>query len=333
MTIQDYLARRFFAADGAGSAPDTGGAAAVVDAIAGNAVTVPEGETEAATDELDDLDGLDLDGAETEAADPEDWEDLTLDDLKVRVPKGMTKKAQEALMRQADYTRKTQEAAERARQIEAREKALQVTTEYDPQIRKGEYFLETMDSDLENEYKFFQSPDYQKLQAEDYAAADARWKQYQLNLQTRAKLVGALQTLTQGRNSKLAEIQQSQAAELSKRREQLPREIAKIVPGWNSERQTAVKEFALTLGYTPEALDQALDPVHWQTLDLARIGKAYLQAKARKAKGTVETKPAPATKTVGQRGGGTSSGPSDRMSVEDWMKAERNRVAAAKKAR
>jgi hypothetical protein len=259
-------------------------------------------------------DEINLDGLEIEAegvAEPEEieWEDIDHDDLKIRVPKGLSQKAQEALMRTADYTKKTQEVAAKAKDIETREKAIAIKTDYDDKLSEGKFHVQQMDKALKAEYDYFQSPAWTQAQQDDPFASQQRWNQFQVNERTFQRLVGGLNQLAAERNSKLAEIDEANKAEVSKRREQLPREIAKLIPGWNSDMEGKVKEFAVGLGYEPEALASSTEAKHWQTLHLAMIGQKYLQAVARKGSGAVTPKSAPVTKTVGTRGGAERPNP------------------------
>lgn len=300
MSIHDLLYRRFpfMGTDNPGGAPDTDPAEVVDQIVNGDP---PEEEN---PDEIDPDTDLGLDPDEP-AQEPE-WEDVDFDQAKIRVPKGMSQKVLDGLMLRADHTKKTQEVAELRKRFEAREKALQERTEYDDQISEGTIHLKMMDNDLKEEYKYLQSPEFRNLWNEDFPAAYARQERFKEKREQRGQLAGALQALAQERNSKLALAEEAAKAEANKRREQLPQEIAKIVPGWNAEMAGKVKEYALSSGYTPEALDSSTEPIHWKTLHEAMIGRMYLDAKARKASGAVVPKPAGATKTVGQRGGGSS---------------------------
>jgi hypothetical protein len=326
MTITQMLTRfgPVYAADGEGVGP-------MPEMQDAPPVETPP-ETPPATDEVD-LE-VEVDGLNTPEPEAEEWEEVEFDEVgKLKVPKGMSQKAIDAMMRTADYTKKTQEVAARAKELELREQTAKVVGEIEAKFNEGAYHLKNMDTALKAEYDYFQSPQYQQDQLDDFQKADARWKQYQMNLMTRQQLAGGLQSLAHERNSKLAEAQKALEAEASKRREQLPREIAKLVPGWNAEMQASVEDFAVrTLGYEPEALKSSTEPKHFQTLHLAMIGQKYLSALARKGKGAVVPKPSNPTKPVGQRGGGADSGPKDTDDIATWMAKERQRDAAKLKA-
>lgn len=328
MNVSDML-KRFrpvYAADGEGD----GGAPVIADT---GASTADPAQGTGAADGADGADEFDidigLDDPEQEPVQEPEWEDFELDDLKLRVPKGLRQKVEEGFLRQGDYTKKTQAVAERERAIEARETQARVVSEYDSKLSEGTFHLRMMDSDLEKEYKFFQSPEWTQLQQDDFIAAQTRWNRFQMSKDQRAQLVGALQALANERNSKVAEAQKAHEAAVSKQREQLPREIAKLVPGWNADTAAKVEDFAVRqLGYEPEALKSTTEPRHFQTLHLAMLGQMYLDAKARKASGGVIPKPSSPTKVTGQRGATASNAPGDRDDINTWMQKERARVAA-----
>lgn len=266
---------------------------------------------------------------------PAEWDELEFEDAKIKAPKTHAQKVREALMRNEDYTKKTQEAASVRREYEAKAKALETQTEYDAKLNEGVFHLKAMDTELQKEYQYFQSPQYQQDQLDDFQKADARWKQYQMSLMTRQQHAGWLQSLANERNSKLAEAQQAAEAEASKRREQLPREIAKLVPGWNADMAAKVEEFAVReLGFEPDALKSSTEPRHFRALYLARLGHIGLQNRARAGTGAVQPKEVKPTTTVGQRGAPQiASQPKDSDDMDTWMVKERKREEAARKAR
>jgi hypothetical protein len=313
MHIQNMLARfrpLYAIDDTAGAVVESGTAADAVAAI----VNASE---PASTGEDADFADLEIEGLEEPAAGAEEYEDFDFDGVKGKVAKGKAQEIQDALMRTGDYTKKTQEIAE------IRKKAEQTVAEYesrqkeDATFQKGVFHLEMIDADLKSRYDYFSSPEYKTLQTDDPFAAQAKWNEFQVAKENRGSLVAALQRLQQERNSKLAEAQKAEEADASKRREQLPREIAKIVPGWNADKAAKVKDFGAKLGYAPEALDSTTDPLHYKTLWLASIGQAALDARARKGGGAAPVKEVGVTKMVGQRGGaGTVN--TEKMSGDEY---------------
>src|SRR5690242_17483575 len=121
MNIQNMLAsfRPLYAPDGDGAAvvADGGTAADAVNAIVNS--------SEPASGEADDgLADLEIEGLEEPQAGADEFEDHDFDGIKLKVPKGKAQEIQDALMRNGDYTKKTQEVAE------IRKKAEQTVAEY-----------------------------------------------------------------------------------------------------------------------------------------------------------------------------------------------------------
>lgn len=312
MHIQNMLARfrPFYAIDDtAGAAVEGGGATEAVAAIVNASEAGGEGD--------DDLANLEIDGLEEPQPGTDEYEDHDFDGMKLKVPKGKAQEIQDALMRNSDYTKKTQEVAEIRKRAEQAAADYEARAKDDDTFREGFVHLKMMDTDLKSRYDYFSSPEYKQLQADDPFAAQTKWNEFQIAKEQRGSLVSALQRMHQERNSKLAEAQKADEAEASKRREQLPREIAKLVPGWNADKAAKVKDFGTKLGYAQEALDSTTDPLHYKTLWLASIGQAALDARARKGGGAAPVKEVGATKMVGQRGGaGTVN--TEKMSGDEY---------------
>src|SRR6478735_5451895 len=78
--------------------------------------------------------GVDAEGQQTDAEpqydedgnviEPDEDEEVELDDLKLKVPKDQAQKVREAMLRQADYTRKTQEVAEERKALQAERQSM-----------------------------------------------------------------------------------------------------------------------------------------------------------------------------------------------------------------
>jgi hypothetical protein len=77
---------------------------------------------------------FDEDGNEIEPAAEE--EEVELDDLKLKVPKDQAQKLKDAFLRQADYTRKTQEVAELRKAVEAERQTVHQSTKRRSRARR-----------------------------------------------------------------------------------------------------------------------------------------------------------------------------------------------------
>lgn len=317
----DQMLKRFgpvFATDGEGA----GGAAAEVAAAIANVA-----EAEPAEEEVYEL-PEDIDAGA--AVEPE-YEEYDLDGVKVKAPKDQIQALKDAAYRQADYTRKTQAAAEKERLADAREAAATERMAQDEQFREGEYILKQLDFRLGEAEKYFNSPEFKQLSIDDPLLAQSQENAFNRDERKRAKLVGALGQLQQERNSKAAEEARQHAETTSRLREQALQKTAKDIPGWNADRQAKVRTAAVARGYAPEAIDSITDPLHWADLYYADIGRQAVAARARSGSGAARVQAAPGTtRTVGQGGAalGTGVAKLDKASPDDYVAMRRKQMGA-----
>src|SRR5688572_10024557 len=87
-------------------------------------------------------------------------EEIELDDLKLKVPKDQAQKVREALLRQADYTRKTQEVAKAREALEAERSSIH-------QASQAEIGALAQVSAIDQRLAQFQGVDWQAWARED----------------------------------------------------------------------------------------------------------------------------------------------------------------------
>ena len=270
----------------------------------------PEGETEGAEDGQpeDDTEEVDWDGA------------------KYRVPKPL----KDALLRQADYTRKTQELADQRRTVEQHFSALNQQAELQQATLEHRVNLRTVEQQLQQ----FQNTDWSAYSAnygaEATAAAMASWQQYR---DAKAELEGAIaKTETDFRQIS----ERSTANAIAEAEKVLSREIE----GWSPQLVTTLAGYAAeTFGITPQELrdsvvnpDGTADPRTFKVL--ARLHKAeteLAQLKAQTTKAQQAAKQASVTpaKAVGQRAGGYKPGLDDSLPPAEWMRRRNAQLAKA----
>lgn len=204
--------------------------------------------------------------------------------------------------RTADYTRKTQEAAELRKQAEAeRERFVQFNAE---QLRAHQAVV-GIDAQLQQ----FGQVNWQQLSDTDPVQAQKLWIQYQQLKDQRQNVAGRLAQIEQ---AKALEQQQSIARQVEEGHRVLQREI----PNWSAETAKQVRTFAeKELGFKPEELARVYDPRVVRLLHSAMVAN-QLTKQARTTNTPEPAKPVP-------RVSGTSSGPRDmnRMSTDEWMRA------------
>lgn len=227
------------------------------------------------------------DGEEAEAETAEDAQDEQQEgnSLYTVVVDGKEQKVtlQEALagyQRQSDYTRKTQEVAERSKAIQAEQQQIaQMRSQYESSIN---LLAQEMQRYLPQE------PDWEKLHQDDpinFPIIEKQWRDYKANLAA----VQQEQFRIQQENSQ-KEIQQ---------RQRLVEEGMKFIldkmPEWKdqgkwNESRGQLREYGKQVGYSEEELNAAIDPRAILILEKARRWDA-LQANRPQPQKAVAPKP------------------------------------------
>lgn len=228
--------------------------------------------------------------------------DFTAEDGKTyKVPKEL----EGHLLRQADYTRKTQAVAEKDREADTKlAQASRNLSMSEEVIEARAYKL-----NLEQQLAQYQSVDWQQLEAEDPLGATSHWRQYQ---QLRDAYGNVASFLDQKQSEWTAQAEQETAIRLQETAAFAQREI----PGWSPEMDGKITEFAeKQLGFTRDMLKQAYNPQVYRTLFYAMRGFASLQKQA-----TAPKPAAPSAKPL-RKVSGSGSVPVSK-SPEDMSPAE-----------
>jgi hypothetical protein len=257
----------------------------------------PEVTDDAPTDVSDEL----ADGDEaTDAAEP-DVEDVDYEGKKYTVPKEI----KEALLRQSDYTRKTQEIAETRRQIEAERASVQ-------QLAKAEqeHLQDLANLRLtENVLQRYQGANWQQMAAEDPAGTQARWIDYQQAQEARRFVA---ERISQHQNQRGLQAQQ----ELAKRVQESEAALASDDKTWTEARSAELSAFIQKhYGFNRDELAQALSPKFVRLMRDAMTGRQAL-TKATAKPPPEQVKPAVVLKANTP----TKPGLHDGLSVDEWMR-------------
>jgi hypothetical protein len=203
---------------------------------------------------------------------------LTLDEVIEHASKGF------------DYTQKTQELADKSRQIDAYAQAVQRQYELQQSTIQQTAQLYALDSQLAN----YQQVNWEQWMDQDPLEATKGWQKYQMLDSQRGKLASTIQQ-TQSQSQNLTQSQLS--AQLREGAETLAREIK----GWSAELASALKHNALDYGFSDSELDQVYDPrmvkvlhdaYQWRQLQTKKpeVEKRVTQApKSAKPNGTKDT--------------------------------------------
>lgn len=253
-------------------------------------------------------------------AEPE-TEEVEHEGQKFKIPKVL----KPALLMQADYTRKTQEHAEKVREDEARLAQAQQELTVRDQVQRslvGEYAqLAAMDQQLQPYAKV----NWQQAMSQDPQAAQAAWMTFQQLKEQRAGVASKLQTLESQRTQELHSVTQRKLEDAARR-------VSSEIPSWSPELAGKLKAAGRDVyGFSEVELSQIQDPravrllhdaFQYQQL-IKRTGAAPTQraapAQATTA-GTIPAAPVPAA-TLPAGGSGNVKTLEDRsISTDEWMR-------------
>ena len=226
-----------------------------------------------------------------------EWED----GKKYSVPKAL----KGALMKNADYTQKTQQVAEQRHQIEDAQKQFQQQVEFQKANISDYAKLQSLDDQL----GVFEKIDWQAASSQDPAATQRAWMQYQ---QIKDQRTALGQTLSQKEQQQAIEMQQKTAKQIEEGRLKLQKEI----PDWSPKKAEELTKFAQEkFGFTPNELGQVSDVRSIKLLNMAYLGEQVIQ-KAKQSKQPTAIDVKPSTSFSGRAPATAKS--EDRMTDAEW---------------
>lgn len=257
------------------------------------------------SDELDEIQ-IGEDGLPVEQ--PDDDEDELEEDLegvKVRGKKEAIDRLKAERLMQADYTRKTQEAAEIRKAAEAERELLQQARHFEQQNLDIVADIRAMDREMAQ----LQQVNLHQLSDQDPVQA----QKLMVRMQQLQTLRGqAAFALTQ-RHEQFNHAQQQEAArQLAEGQKVLQRDI----PGWGTEMASKLRAFALANGYSEREVAAIRSPAMVRSLY-----REYQVAEAKKqaTKRTPQVQAAPVTRVNSASKTRAVTDP-DKLSPEQWLK-------------
>lgn len=255
-------------------------------------------ETEANTpaegddSELDDLEAL---ATEPEATGPDEVE-VEYEGETFKVPA----KLKDAVLRQADYTKKTTEVANQRREVEQQRELVAAASRSVESIAA----LTVIDQQIK------------QLQQVDITG----WSQDQINA-AELRLLG-LQRQAETLTSQITEAQtqqeQHEAAEMAKQRDAAIAEASKSIPKFTDERRTELETLAVELGIDADAIKSITSAAEYKVLHYADIGRKFAQRQSQAAK----MKAAQAGNPSARVGGVAQAGkPAEEMTMDEYISA------------
>jgi hypothetical protein len=292
-------------------------------------------------------------GDDADADKPQDAETFefeTEDGAKHKVPAVL----KDALLRHADYTKKTQEIGETRRQLTEAAQALETQKAQQAEafealradhIKVGQ--IEAQHADLKKQADIYREVDWAALQQQDPDKYD---RHRAIQRQVRDSLIDAEEALTQAKTElsakeakRLEEATKSATADLAKRREETKAALEAQIPGWDKDKATAAATLMVTdFGITPEEIGEATDPRLWKIVHALAVERAKnaTLSKTRsqqqtadnhaKAQTTIPAKTTSGAAAAAPRDPSKATG--DRLSTAEWMRRRNAQEAKARSA-
>lgn len=280
-------------------------------------------ELAANTSQGDELDtGANTEGDEPEGATEPETEEVEHEGQKYKIPKAL----KGALLMQSDYTRKTQELADKGRTFEERETAFKQTEAQHREHLQDVGRVYSLHDKVQGWEKTFNSPEWAAFERNPETAPQAQsfFRQYLMDKDALGKAAGELQ---QKVSQRTLDEQRSGA----KRIEEGHAAVARDVKGWTPELFGKAKDFAVReFGYKPEEISAQFDPRNLKLLHRAYLGDQAIKklAASEKAAATEEVKPLSTVSGTTR----TQSGPRDSDSTDAWMRKRNQQTNPRKTA-
>lgn len=198
------------------------------------------------TDNQNDADAAgSAEGAEPDPnADPEaGFEEIEFEGETFKVPP----KLKDGLLRQADYTKKTQAVAEKDREVTARQQAVEQTAQRQMEFAQDIANLGALNARLQ---PFAQVQDWPSYIRQGGAQAQADYAEYQALTHQRDRFASEL-------GNKVQQRQQDEQRETAKQIEASRAELAKAIPGYSADTLSKLEAVAAPYGYSSEDIRQA----------------------------------------------------------------------------
>lgn len=241
-------------------------------------------------------------------------EEIELDDLKLKVPKDQAQKVREALLRQADYTRKTQELAEARKAVQAERETVQ-------QASQAEVAAHAQVVAIDQQLAAFQNVDWDAWEEQDPFAAQKGLRQLH---QLEAARNHAAQQFVELRQQRTDQMQQISAKRLQESAAALA-DPKTGIKGWSPDYAAKLLDAGVReYGFERSEIEAFEDHRMVRVLDDAAKWRAHEKSQ-KKAQGHIA---AQAVKPAAKVGGGSSppAGLDDRLSIDEWQKRRNEQV-------
>lgn len=237
-----------------------------------------------------------------EATEP-DVVEIELNGKKYNVPAEL----KDGYLMHADYTRKTQEVSEAKKATEARMAEAEAFYNVSQETLEARATLLNVDAQL----KQYQELDWRALENEDPMAAMSHWREFQQLKEVRGNIGGFL-------DKQQNEMSAKAKLETDNRLRETRKFAEEKIPGWSTEVDAKITEFAESKGFTRETLLNAYSPPVYEVLYLAWLGNQSLQKQQAAPKPQTPT-PQPLRTVSAKSSPAVTKNPAD-MSMDEYAK-------------
>lgn len=295
----------------------TEGVPAIAEELASPAIETQKPETAQLPDPKDEP--IDLDAPQEEEIQPElqpegeeqptleatepDVVEIELNGKKYSVPAEL----KDGYLMQADYTRKTQEAAEIRKAAETRQAEAEKFYNVSQEVLEARATLLNVDAQL----KQYNELDWKAFENEDPVAAMSAYREYQQLKEVKGNIGGFL-------DQQQNEMSEKAKLETANRLRETRKFAEEKIPGWSTEVDAKITEFAESKGFTRETLMNAYSPPVYEVLYLAWLGNQSLQKQQTAPR--IPTTPVQPLRTVSAKSSpSVTKNPAD-MSMDEYAK-------------
>ena len=230
----------------------------------------------------------------------------------------LPKELKSAFLMQVDYTRKTQDLAQQRRALESHRQAFLQQAD----LRQSHIGAVARIMAIDEQLAAAEKVDWPKLEVEKPAEAQAKLREY---LMLRSQRDQLLVQVREAEQKRATEAQQ----DFAKRQAETHAELARDISGWD-EVAPKVEAFGRQSGVTPDHLAViATTPALAKLLHMAWVGDQLIrkqQAVAEKAEADASPPAEPLRQVAKGRGSPATSGLSDSLSVEEWVRRRNEEV-------
>lgn len=256
--------------------------------------------------------------AEGDEGDVEEEDEIEVDGRKFALPKSAAEKIKAGLMKDADYTQKTQAVAAERQAVEAERAEVAKVRETHQHFVKEVARVEALTDQL----ALYDKVDWDALRQTDI---DQYLQHQEHRRQLETERGKAVEAVTQKQQQFALDEQQSFAKQVQQAEAYVQREI----PGWNAERSNQVRAFAESQGVKMDPATARLLIANPALLKVFDRAEKYSQLeKKQSAKPAPAAPPKPATRVTAARPGAQRD--PNNMSVDEWM-AHRNKQLTTKR--